>query len=386
MRGARRSAAPASDAAVPRRGLRAALDRSALPALLSLAACSSPVPPGEPGPGAPLSTAPPARPSGASMAASASASAGSAAAPASAGAPDAGSAPPRPAIAIALDEAEDVLFPGATAQTLRQACPDTSLAAAEQIRCLIAARFRGDDEARAIALDLFERTGGVAGVEREHVMDGGFRGKLHLVPEPPVGPHRKHLAWVAAATTDFEWFFGELEARAGKRPAYRHEPIAWRFFRSVGRTTPSAYASGWTVAYNVSGSLLRTADGTRETLFHEIFHLNDGEQRFSRPKLGAIYDGIVARCGARTPCLAPYAPTTTMVRGGTYYAFQPDNGDGVHEYAAEIAMRYYQDHRALLRGERLTRPAFKCGPPENAEAWSRIVEAFFGGVDLTPPC
>jgi hypothetical protein len=124
----------------------------------------------------------------------------------------------------------------------------------------------------------------------------------------------------------------------------------------------------------------------RETLFHEIFHLNDGARSFSRRALGAIYDGIVARCGARTPCLTPYAPTTTMVRGGTYYAFQPDNGDGVHEYAAEIALRYYQDTRATLRGEPPARRPFRCGPPENARAWALIVSEFFGGVDLLPAC
>jgi len=293
-----------------------------------------------------------------------------------------------------------VLFPGALADAhahahARRACPEASAADAERIRCMIAERYRTDDEARRLALDLYRETGSVAGVEREHVMDGGFRGKLHLVPEPPVARHRKHLAWVAAAAADFTWFFGELESRADRAsaagapagpPLFRHQPIAWRFFRSVGRTTPSAYASGWTVAYNVSGSLLRSEDATRETLFHEIFHLNDGARAWSRRALGAIYDGIVARCGARTACLTPYGPTTTKVRGGTYYAFQPDNGDGVHEYAAEIAMRYYQDHRALLRGDKLAGPAFKCGPAESAKAWSLLVEEFFGGVDLVPAC
>jgi hypothetical protein len=31
------------------------------------------------------------------------------------------------------------------------------------------------------------------------------------------------------------------------------------------------------------------------------------------------------------------------------------------------------------RGEQPLRPAFKCGPAENASAWKLMVEEFFGG-------
>src|SRR5690606_9231625 len=128
-------------------------------------------------------------------------------------------------------------------------------------------------------------------------------------------------------------------------------PIRLRFFRSVGRTTPSAYASGWTVAYNVSGSLHTSADAVRETMFHETFHLNDtAHGRWSATALTSHYRAILDRCtrGAmlETACLRPYAPNETMVRGGTYYAFQP--GNGVWEYAAELAIRYYREHRDVL--------------------------------------
>jgi hypothetical protein len=73
-----------------------------------------------------------------------------------------------------------------------------------------------------------------------------------------------------------------------------------------------------------------------------------------------------------------------MVRGGTYYAFQP--GNGVPEYAAELAIRYYREHRALLAGRRLPAPAFKCGNEHNGRAWRLLVEEFFAGVDLVPAC
>ena len=43
----------------------------------------------------------------------------------------------------------------------------------------------------------------------------------------------------------------------------------------VGKRTPSAYAFGWTIEYNVAGSLLTSSGGVLETLWHELFHLND---------------------------------------------------------------------------------------------------------------
>ena len=39
-------------------------------------------------------------------------------------------------------------------------------------------------------------------------------------------------------------------------PAYRWRALQLRFVRSVGKRTPSAYALGWIVEYNVEGSLL----------------------------------------------------------------------------------------------------------------------------------
>jgi hypothetical protein len=150
----------------------------------------------------------------------------------------------------------------------------------------------------------------------------------------------------------------------------RCRPITLRFMRSVAARTPSAYASDWRVAWNLAGSLHTSPDAVRETLFHEIFHLNDearSSDGWSFGALGPIYDAIVKKCGARAACLAPYTPNDTMVRGGTYYSFQP--GNDVREYAAELGLRYYREQRAVLRA--LPRPKpFKCGPPENRRAWA----------------
>jgi hypothetical protein len=170
--------------------------------------------------------------------------------------------------------------------------------------------------------------------------------------------------------------------------------------RSVGARTPSAYAllrsplasqdAGtpieWTIAYNVDGSLNKSADAVRELLFHENFHLNDENHGdWSVRALGATFDSIVARCGTRMGCLTPFAPTEMTVRGGTYYAFHPNNGAAVREYAAELALRYYREQRAYAKD--LPHPRrFKCGPKENAVSWKLLVDEFFGGVDHTPAC
>ena len=113
---------------------------------------------------------------------------------------------------------------------------------------------------------------------------------------------------------------------------------------------------------------------------------------WSYKELHVLFDPIVKKCGTQIACLAPYAPSDTMVRGGTYYAFQPDNGDAVREYAAELALRWYKEQRASLAGAgaekstKLVKKPFKCGPPENAKSWALMITEFFGGIDLTGGC
>jgi hypothetical protein len=172
------------------------------------------------------------------------------------------------------------------------------------------------------------------------------------------------------------------------KPRYRWRALGFRFVRSLdGKRTPSAYASSWSIEYNVAGSLLFSADGVRETLFHELFHLNDeAHHDWSARTLATDYDAIVRKCGTKVSCLAPYAPNDTMVRGGTYYAFQPNNGDAVHEYAAELAVRYWKEQTAMTTKHRLAAKAFKCGPAENARAWKSLIDEYFAGRDLVPAC
>ena len=144
------------------------------------------------------------------------------------------------------------------------------------------------------------------------------------------------------------------------------------------------YAHDWTVAYNFAGTLNISGDMVRETMFHEIFHLNDATHGdWSPSALGTIFDVVAKKCGTSIPCLAPYTPNETIVRGGTYYSFQP--GNGVSEYAAELALRYYREQRASLRGLPKVKP-FKCGPSENGKAWALMRDEFFEGVDAVPAC
>jgi len=157
--------------------------------------------------------------------------------------------------------------------------------------------------------------------------------------------------------------------------------------RSVKKRTPSAYATSWAIVYNVEGSLLTSAGGVQETLFHELFHLNDEEHRdWSEKALASDYEAIVKKCGTKQACLAPYAPNSTVVRGGTYYAFQPNNGTGAHEYAAELAVRYFREQSEMRAKGKLTHRAFKCGPAENARSWQAFIDEFFAGRDLVPAC
>ncbi|NVB77444.1 MAG: hypothetical protein HOV81_03535 [Kofleriaceae bacterium] len=248
----------------------------------------------------------------------------------------------------------------------------------------IETRFAKDPKAKTLAVELFADLEHVVEPGDDEVMDGGYRGKIHLVPELPAGRYRQQLAWVAAALHSIDAFFDNFD----KAPSYRWRALTLRFVRSVGKRTPSAFASGWTITHNVVGSLLGSERGVRETYFHELFHLNDFDHGdWSAKTLAKDYAAIVKKCGTKSACLAPFAPNVTKVRAtGTYYAFQPNNGDSVHEYAAELAVRYFKEQTEMAERGKLARSAFKCGPAENARAWSALVDEFFAGRDLVPSC
>ena len=186
---------------------------------------------------------------------------------------------------------------------------EAAATASNPTRTVVADRFASDPAAARLAIALFDATGDEVDVLSPQRIDGGYRGTIQLVPALPVGPDRKHLAWVAGALRDFDDFFAAIGAHGS--PRYRWRSLKLRFYRSVGNTTPNAFASDWTISYNVNGSIDTSADRVRETLFHEIFHLDDADHDdWSPRRLTAIQDAIERRCGTRTACLTPYAPTS----------------------------------------------------------------------------
>lgn len=290
-----------------------------------------------------------------------------------------------PLFAIDVDMARIILFTadgGPPAAAAR--CAEGTAQA--QIDCLLGVRFASDAKAARIAREMYAATGSVAGLLPAQDFDGAYRGKLKLVPHLPVRDQRQHLAWLAAALSDIDAVYGEL-ARMGALD-YRWTDFDLRFFRSLKRRTPSAVAQGWRISYNVAGSLFTSEARVRETLAHEIFHLNDDTPggRWSERALSAIYRRILVKCDLHDlECLAPFAPDSIVVRvkGGTYYSFMPDNG--VTEYAADLAKRYFVEQRTVMRGGTVKKP-FKCLTPENAEAWALLIERFYGSVDRVPAC
>ncbi|MBP9088607.1 MAG: hypothetical protein KBG15_20965, partial [Kofleriaceae bacterium] len=292
---------------------------------------------------------------------------------------------------IAVKDVVELLFP------LRQSACQTKASATAKpdptelrtlVSCMITERYGAPDSAlnnpksrsqnavRDQLLALYADTGDVMAPGQPDNMDGGYRGIIKLLPVEP-GADLKHLRWVIAALRDYDAFFTQLaeatrtDARTAidePNPAFtfRWRALTVRFVRSEKKRTPAAFALPWTVTYNINGSLHRNSDVVRETLFHEIFHMNDfAHKGWSANALRTDYDAILLKCKTaknRTACFAPYAPGTTKVRGGTYYAFTADNGDSVNEYGAELALRYYVEQHEMLQRGKLSQKAFKCGP------------------------
>lgn len=287
---------------------------------------------------------------------------------------------------VSAIEAQNLLYPATTPPSWCGAGTTN-----QRIECLLNARYASDPSARNEALGLFRENGGVAGLLPAERYDGGYRGIISLVPQLPVAGHRHHMIRVRDAMRDIDDFFSVIGSSANAPLAYRWREIHFQFFRSVGRTTPSAFVEGinWRVAYNVSGSLNTSASAVRETIFHELFHINDwAHADWSSRVLAPIVASIIVRCGTSITsktCLKPYTPTDVTVSGGTYYAFQPGAPTGL-EYAAELATRYHDEQLARIEGRAFDKPPFKCGSSENASAWKLLVDEFFGGVDFVPTC
>jgi hypothetical protein len=268
--------------------------------------------------------------------------------------------------------------------TCASACPST-LPARDHAECLIDYRFSHDAEALDLARALYARTGALPGVDttESHGTYGGEQ--IPTRPALPVGDDRQHLEWILASFDRYEEVFTALAAHATSPIDFRLRPEAFGFFRTDTPAYPSAWGQAGVVGYNLDGPLHTSARDVLETLFHELFHLND-ERRggWSASVLGDIFEQIVRHCRDDHECLGDFAPHDTLVPDGTYYPFDRKTRD-VREYGAELALRWFREHEAIVQGTPLE-PPFKCRSEENRVAWERIAQDFFGGLDLSRDC
>ena len=93
--------------------------------------------------------------------------------------------------------------------------------------------------------------------------------------------------------------------------------------------------------------------------------------------LGKDFDFAVQKCGVGIPCLTPFTPNETIVRGGTYYSYQP--GNGVIEYAAERKIVLATRHEDVM--EVLKRDLDFLIAPVNAERMEQVNGPFILGMD-----
>lgn len=264
------------------------------------------------------------------------------------------------------------------------ACADVR-GAREHADCLLRYRFGADERALGLARAL-SNDGTLIGVETRGEIEG-YRGEVvELIPALPLGEHAHHLDWIRGSLVHYDGFLRSLAEHTMKPIAFATKPEGFVFFRTNEGTYPSAFCAGGFIAYNLDGPLHAERRTMHETLFHELFHLNDQRaDTWSEKELEEIFDSIVDRCDDDHACYEPYAPHESVVEDGTFYAFDARTRD-VREYAAEIALTYFLEHEALFAGTQRPGLPFKCRAPENALAWRRLVDTFFGGVDLTRRC
>jgi len=272
-------------------------------------------------------------------------------------------------------------------------------------RCLIDFRFSADHEARLLARALYEHSHVLPAISPRVEIEG-YRGtRVAILPATPIDKQRHHLRWLRRSLDSFESFISEVSARAPRKVTFDVRPEVIVFFRTAGSSYPSAFVDGRAISYNLDGPLHRRWRDMHETLFHELFHVNDGQRdNWSEQQLVGVFDAILDRCSASSAkgvgserCFRPFAPYpfsaskartdpgAAATAHDALYAFDERTRE-VREYAAEVALRYFLEHERIFNHEEPIRPPFKCLNALNARAWTLMADEFFGGLDLAPRC
>jgi len=127
--------------------------------------------------------------------------------------------------------------------------------------------------------------------------------------------------------------------------------------------------------YNVEGSLLRARRVSADERVHDCFNTRDHKD-WSQHALSTDFKAIVKKCGTKS-CVSHRTHRTTPKSRptGTYYGVPTETtANVVHEYAAELAVRYFKEQTEMLANGKLAAKAFKCDRPRTAEVAGLVDE------------
>ena len=215
-------------------------------------------------------------------------------------------------------------------------------------------------------------------------MDGGYRGKIHLVPQLPIGSYRNHIVWVSAAMTAFDEFFTALFKDHASTELSLARPRV-----PVRALDQEAHAER--VRDELDDRIQRrrlAADERDRRARDDVSRAVSPQRRRARRLVGEDSRRPTTTRSSRSAGQSAGAGAVRAERhegprDRHLLRVPAEQRRAVHEYAAELAVRYFKEQTEMLAAGKL-KPAFKCGPPENARAWQALVDEFFAGRDLVP--
>ena len=98
-----------------------------------------------------------------------------------------------------------------TAKSALKKCPQADTAA--RIQCMLRTRYRRDRRAYRMVRKIYVQSGWVVGLEPAWWMNGGWRGRVRIVPQLPIRRYRYHLRYLQKTVRDYRFFFKNLILR-----------------------------------------------------------------------------------------------------------------------------------------------------------------------------